>query len=434
MKKRKYLLWAVVILIVTGLFCIIYGQNKKVVLEVGIFSDSNWGVPSANAYVAMDRAIEKFEEEHPGVEVHYESGIRKKDYYEWLSRKAMRGELPDVFFVTSEDFYTYSTMGILKELDTRVVIDENFREEYFFKTGIEAGKYHDIQYALPYEMVPKLMFVNRTLLEKEGFSVPDTDWTWDDMEEICRAVTKDTDGDGVIDQFGTYNYGWKEAAYSNDAKMFDVDGKKAYFSDKKMIDAVKFTKTLNNLNQKRKVTQKDFEAGRVAFMPLSFAEYRMYKTYPYKIKKYSGFRWDCTTMPAGPRGDNISEVNTLLVGMNEHTRYEELSWEFMKLLTYDTEVQRNIFKYSQGASGLKYITGSKFAESIIRRDMDANEKVIDCKLLESVIENGKTVREFSGYDSAMLFAESGIEEIYENGKNVESSIKILQRDIVNFIK
>ena len=434
MKKRKYLMWAVILLIAAGLFCIAYGQNNKVVLEVGIFSDSNWDVPNANVYTIMDKTVEKFEKEHPGVKVQYESGIRKKDYSEWLSRKAMKGELPDVFFVTSEDFYTYSTMGILKKLDAKVSSDKDFRENYFFKTGMEAGQYHNTQYALPYEIVPKLMFVNRTLLEKEGFSVPETDWTWDDMEKICREVTKDTDGDGVIDQFGTFNYGWKEAAYSNGAEMFDVDGKQAYFSDKKMIDAVKFTKTLDNLNQKRKVTQKDFETGRVAFMPLSFSEYRMYKTYPYKIKKYSGFQWDCTTMPAGPQGDNISEVNTLLVGMNEHTKHEELAWEFMKTLTYDLEIQRDIFHYSQGASSLKYVTGSKYAESIIRRDMDADEKVIDCKLLESVIENGKTVRKFSGYDSAMLFAESRIEEMYENDKNIESSIKILQRDILNFVK
>lgn len=434
MKKKKGLLIGIAIAVILGLVCFAYKKNDEVVLEVGIFTDSNWEVPNANSYILLDKAIKKFEKEHQGVKVHYESGIRKKDYSEWLSRKAMKGELPDVFFVVSEDFYTYATKGLLKDLDVKMQSDKNLREEYFFKTGLEAGKYRHTQYALPYEIVPNLMFVNRTLLKKEGFSVPDTEWTWDDMEKICRSVTKDTDGDGVIDQFGTYNYGWKEAAYSNGAKIFDVDGKKPYFSEKKMIDAVKFTETLNDLNQKTKVTQEDFDEGRVAFMPLSFAEYRRYKTYPYKIKKFSGFQWDCTTMPSGPQGGNISELNTLLVAMNEHTKHEELAWELMKLLTYDTEVQRNIFRYSQGASSLKYVTGSKYAESIIRRDMDADEKVIDCTLLENVIENGKNERTFSGYESAMMFAESRIEEIYENDKNIESSIKILQRDMANFIK
>lgn len=434
MKQRRKIFIMSAVFVLIGLFVLVYTQNKKVVLEVGMFSDSNWEVPTSNAFIVMDKAIEKFEKEHPGVEVHYESGIRKKDYSEWLSRKAMKGDLPDVFFIVSEDLHTYATKDLLKNLDNKIANDTELREKYFFKTGIEAGKYGETQYALPYEIVPKLMFVNRTLLEKEGFSVPDTQWTWGDMEEICQSLTKDTNGDGTIDQFGTYNYGWKEAAYSNGADMFDVDGKTAFFSDEKMIEAVKFAKKLDAMNQKRKVTQEDFEAGKVAFMPLSFSEYRTYKTYPYKIKKYFGFQWDCTTMPAGPRGDNTSEVNTLLVGMNNHTKQEKLSWEFIKLLTYDTEVQRNVLKYSQGASPLKYITGSRYAESIIRRDMDVSEKVIDCKLLESVIENGKTIKSFSGYESAMLFAESRIGEIYEDDRNVESSIKILQRDMLQFLK
>ena len=30
------------------------------------------------------------------------------------------------------------------------------------------------------------MFVNKTLLQKEGIKVPDNDWTWDDFYRICE--------------------------------------------------------------------------------------------------------------------------------------------------------------------------------------------------------------------------------------------------------
>ena len=56
--------------------------------------------------------------------------------------------------------------------------------------------------------------------------MPDADWSWDDLYRICKKVTKDLDGDGRLDQFGTYNYGWLEALYSNDGKIFDPQGKK----------------------------------------------------------------------------------------------------------------------------------------------------------------------------------------------------------------
>ena len=42
------------------------------------------------------------------------------------------------------------------------------------------------QYALPYESVPTLMLVNKTLLKKEHIKMPDNNWTWDDFYKICQ--------------------------------------------------------------------------------------------------------------------------------------------------------------------------------------------------------------------------------------------------------
>lgn len=53
---------------------------------------SNWDVASASSFVMMmDKAIAKFEEEHPGVRIHYYSGISKEDYSE-VRQKAFRGK------------------------------------------------------------------------------------------------------------------------------------------------------------------------------------------------------------------------------------------------------------------------------------------------------------------------------------------------------
>lgn len=81
-----------------------------------------------------------------------------------------------------------------------------------------------MQYALPYECVPTLMFVNKTLLEAEGIPVPENDWTWEDFYSICAQVTRDTDGSGTIDQFGSYGYTWLDALAANGAALFDEDG------------------------------------------------------------------------------------------------------------------------------------------------------------------------------------------------------------------
>jgi len=433
-KKIGFIIGCIGIFIALSLAFYINRKNKTVTLEIGIFAGSNWDVANANSYVIIDKAIEKFEEEHKNVKIHYYSGILKKDYSEWLTQQLLMGKMPDVFMVLSDDFNLLASLGVLKDLEKLMEKDTDFDSEEYFTTTLLAGQFNGIQYALPYETVPTLMFVNKTLLQNEGIKVPDSDWTWDDMYEICRMVTKDTDGDGHLDQFGAYNYDWLDAVYANGMVLFEEDDTKINLANEKVIQAVKFTKQLYDLNQGIKVTQDDFDSGKVAFMPLSFANYRTYKTYPYKIKKYLNFKWDCITLPAGPNGENISEVNTLLMGINDKSRHEDLAWEFLKLLTYDKEIQMDIFRYSQGASVLKKVTGSKEAEIILQEYMEQSGKVIDNELLSRVIEQGVVAPQFLRYSEAVSIASSEIQLIIENDKNIDSSLKILQNKINQFLK
>ena len=184
----------------------------------------------------------------------------------------------------------------------------------------------------------------------------------------------------------------------------------------------------------QKVTRDDFDGGKVAFMPLPFTEYRTYKTYPYKIKKYTKFQWDCITLPAGKDGSNTSVINTLLMGISNHTDKERLAWEFLKLLTYDEEIQMDLFRYSQGVSVLKSVTESKEAEEILQADMEKNEKFIDNELVSSVIENGVVTPKFPKYEDAVMMADNEINRMIEDDDNIENSMRILQRQVGQYLR
>lgn len=432
--KRQTAVITAVVLCVSGSAAYEQNRKKPQVLEFGMFGDSYWEVANADGYVIIDKAIEKFEKKHPEVKIHYYSGIPKNDYEEWLSRKILQGDAPDVFMILSEDFSQMVSLGLLENLDKKIQEDASVEIRDYYETSLEAGKIDDSQYALPYETVPTLMFVNKTLLDKEGIPVPDADWSWDDLYRICKKVTKDLDGDGRLDQFGTYNYGWLEALYSNDGKIFEQQGKKCYLASEQTEAAVRFIQKLNELYQGEKVTQETFDAGNVAFMPLSFAEYRTYKTYPYKIKKYSNFQWDCITLPAGSMGDNISRVDSLLIGISSKSSQKDMAWEFLKMLTNDREIQMELFRYSQGASVLKEVTNSTEAEEILKKDTEESDKIIDHSLLNQVIMNGRVVKEFPRYKEAMALAEGEVLKLYDSSANVESSLKIAQRMVTNLLE
>lgn len=193
-----FLLAAVIILV---------AASRPVVLHIGFPCDSYWNVPGENYYTFIDAAIEKFEAEHPNVKVEYTSGIRVEDYTEWLSGQYLLGQEPDVMVILPEDLVIFSDTASLRELDPFMKQDPEADLSGFYPAALQAGADKGKQYALPLECVPQMMFINKTLLQKEHIRIPDNDWTWDEFYSLCEQLTRDTDGDGIVDQFGVYDYG-----------------------------------------------------------------------------------------------------------------------------------------------------------------------------------------------------------------------------------
>jgi len=422
------------------LFCILLlffltgpGCQREKTLRVGILSESNWDVPSGTVYDIIDEAIGRFEAEHPGVHVEYVSGILREDYSEWLMGQILLGEAPDVFLILPEDFHILASLGALQDLTPYMEKSGESEAGAYYPSVLACGEWGGRQMALPYECAPRLMFVNRTLLTANNISMPGQDWTWEDFYEICRLVTADTDGNGVLDQFGCCNYTWTDAAYANGCRLFNEAGTECYVGDEAVEAAVHFVEQLEALRQGTPVTAQDFDLGHVAFQPLLFSEYRTYSPYPWRIKKYTGFEWECLPMPAGPSGGNVSELEALLVGLSSRSAQKDLAWEFLSLLTCDEEIQEQIFRLSQGASGLRAVVTSQGTESLLNADMPTGSE-IDMRLLDHVLENAVTAPSFRKYEEAMAMLNDGVRNALEDEKNIHTSLVILQRRLKSFLK
>ena len=435
--KSRRLRVGISILIAAAALFIITGQVKRIrnskeqVLTLGVFSDSYWGVQSGYANKIIDDAISRFEAEHPGVKVQYESGIMKTDYSEWLSEQMMKDTEPDVFFVPEGDFSTFAQINALKNLNDLIKEDDSFDPEAFYKTAYEYGKYGGKQYALPFECAPNMMFVNKTILDKDKIDLPAKDWTWEDFYQICRKVTRDTDGTGIIDQFGTVNYSWIDAFDANGVELFDEKGKSCDFTVREIGDAIAFLERLDALSSGNSLSERNFSQGNVVFQPMLFSEYRAYKSQEMSFKKYSGFEWDCVTMPAGPSGDNFSRLDTLSIAMSENTTQEEMAWEFMKLLTTDPQIQSEIFEYSAGISVLPEVTQS---EETRRRITQSTGTEFNLDILESAMEKSVSRTRFRGFDNAQEEVGLAVRSILESNSNIQMEQIIWNRTINNYLK
>ncbi len=430
MRKKIFAAICAALIIFVG---VIYQYRQPVTLKLGIFAGSNWDVPQGETYAIIDDVIKTFEAENPGVKVTYVSGIKKEDYSEWLAEQFVAGDEPDIFCVPADDFNLYATTGALMNLDDFISDDENFSVDVYYPAAFNFGRHEENSFALPCESTITFMFVNKTLLAKEGVDVPQNDWTWKDFLEICRKVTRDTDGDGIIDQFGCYDYSWKQAAIANGVKLFRDDGRTSYFADSRMEDALKFLMELHAINGGREISPKDFDVGRVAFRPFTFAEYRTYKPYPWRIKKYSSFEWDCIKMPAGTSGGNISVLDTLLIGMSSRTRHKDLAWQLMKKICFDVTTQQEILKRSQALPVRRDVIISAEAQEIFSWETRDTAAITPADISDAMDEAVMPYK-FKNYDSAMRYANGEINKIINGIVPLNNALNKLQKEVNAFLQ
>ena len=431
-RKTNFFLCFLVWLLGILLYQLYEVQHQPLILRIGVFAGSNWNVPDSDSYAVVDAAIQQFEQAHSGVKVRYVSGIKREDYSEWLAEQIMNGTEPDVFMILSDDFNLYASLGALRPLELYAQGDRDFMEEVYYPAALSYGQFGGQQYALPFESVPTLMFVNKTLLAQEGIAMPANDWTWQDFLRICRQVTRDRDGDGVLDQFGCYDYNWQQAVVADGLKLFREDGRASYFADSRMEETVRFLMDLRDTNRGHEVTAKDFDMGRVAFRPFTFAEYRTYKPYPWRIKKYTSFEWDCIKMPAGPSGSNISELGTLLIGMSARSKHEELAWQFLKELCYDRETQKRILTASPALPVRRDVVESADTRQLLLQE--AGDAQMNVATISEVMDEAAEVPKFKRYSGAMLMADNELRKIINGTVTFNNALNKLQKEINAYLQ
>ena len=428
-RRWKFFVVPLVLLLCAGLAFALWRPQSHV-LRVGLFAGSPWGVPGGDLYGLFDDAIAQFEAEHPGVVVTYTSGISRDDYSEWLAERFLAGDEPDVFLLLPEDFELYAENEALLPLGAFERGDAAFDAAAFYPAAYESGVSGGESFALPVECMTTLMFVNKTLLAKEGVAMPANDWTFDDFYRIAAAVTRDADGDGSLDQFGAYDYGWQLAATAGGAPLFRADGRASYLAAPAVEDAVRFCMRLAALARGRQVTPRDFDLGRVAFRPMTFAEYRAYRPYPWRIKKYTTFEWDCIPLPAAD-AERHATLGVLLMGASARTHEQQLAWDFLKTLTTGDAAQAAVLARTQGLPARRGVIEGAAPAAVFGDDVAAS---LTPELLGQVLDTAVAAKTFERRDGAMLLADNEIAKIISGAVPFDNALNRLQKEVNAYLQ
>jgi len=101
----------------------------------------------------------------------------------------------------------------------------------FFPQVVEPFRVGGKLLAFPKGFSPMVYYYNRALFAEAGLASPRNGWTQDEFLAAVRALTRDTDGDGVVDQWGTVLdrrlYAWQAWIWSAGADVLTADGARA---------------------------------------------------------------------------------------------------------------------------------------------------------------------------------------------------------------
>jgi arabinosaccharide transport system substrate-binding protein len=182
------------------------------------------------------KAIPRFEREH-GVKVQLQ-------FANWASLQArlqnaiLAGtEVPDLaeVFAGSLGFFTRGPVEDIGLLDLTDRLSADGLTERLVQSRLSLWSTRGRVYALPHDVHPVMLAYRRDLVEALGIDVSKLD-TWDKFVEVGRQVSRDLDGDGIIDRYMLdmrYDGNWalQVLLFQRGGQIFDPQGEVAFATE-----------------------------------------------------------------------------------------------------------------------------------------------------------------------------------------------------------
>jgi multiple sugar transport system substrate-binding protein len=191
------------------------------------------GGPSRPAQTAV---VEAWNETHPDVQIVEEVQPGEGSLYEKLFIQAAANQLPDTSFMQgSADYVSFIAKGLLLPIEELIKKDRTFNaKERLQPRSRDVVELLGRTWALPVEAGTLVIFYNKNHLQEAGVPPPARGWTWDDLLDRARKLTRQG-GDAGRFGYGQGNgFGRLEPwIVQNGARILD----KVPFPTKAQLDA-----------------------------------------------------------------------------------------------------------------------------------------------------------------------------------------------------
>lgn len=293
---------------------------------------SAWGAPEELA--VWKQIVADFEAANPNIKVNVE--VSDWDtYWDKLKTQLAANTPPDIFAMDAPLFLDYQGRGVLLNLQSYVDQNPDMLKDVYPQTLL-AYQTPDGYYGLPRDFQTIVLFYNKDMFDAAGVAYPTADWTWDDLRAAAKTLTKDTSGDGKIDQYGfvfdqwDMEPGWSEAIWAYGGDIVSADHTKTLIGEPaarqawQLLDDMVFVdKSVPDANTIGQYGSDLFQAKVAAMTPMGHWAVPGYDT--------GGFKYDVVPMPKGPAGPATS-VNSAGFVVAKATKHPQEAFNFIKFV------------------------------------------------------------------------------------------------------
>ena len=310
---------------------------KPTSADVPAFAPSSPVTIKVMSFFAFDNpeveqaVVAAFEAKNPDIKVDFEA-VTFSDIFLKYKTLIAGNAAPDVMAMNYDNAYQFASLGSLEPLD-EWINQTGLDEKLYFQSTLDMFKVNGVQYSMPATFSAVALFYNKDLFDAAGLEYPQRDWTWSDLEKAAIALTKDTDNDGKIDQWG-YTFPWWPLVlemygagfWSTDAKTCTLNSPQGIKAIQSIVDGRyegKFAPTADQLAEQG--DWDSFIAGKLAMFPTG-----NWAVQPFN-DRITNFTYDIAHMPAGDQ--QATHVYANSYAMYAGSKNKEAAWKFMTFAT-----------------------------------------------------------------------------------------------------
>ena len=284
---------------------------------------SSWG--SASEIAALKPVLEKFEKNNPGIKVeflHFPQNYFQKIHLLFASNTA-----PDVIFINNLNLPLYA--DFLEDLS------DKFNTEPFYQKTLEVLSYKNKLLAIPRDISNLVIYYNKDIFDKHNIPYPKSDWTFDDLINICKKLKEKNTFCLSYDEGTMYLLPF---LMSNGAGILSDDLKNELYNDDVVQEGINFYKDMRYKHHFAP-TKSESATSTMAQMFLN-KKIAMHLSGRWIVPKYreaADFNWNVINFPNGKKGSIVS-ADASGWALNKNSKHKKEALQLIEFLASEESI------------------------------------------------------------------------------------------------